>query len=430
MAKFKVRGKKNFNGNFKVTGAKNAALKMIAAAVLIPGEVVLHNVPRILDIFRMIEVIQSLGAKVDFSGNTLKIDGTNVKSWSPDETPVKKLRGSVVIIGPLLSRFGKANFSEPGGCLIGSRPIGFHLKAFSDLGVTVKEYKKEGKYSLIDDGHYRQGNKEITLAEMSVTTTENVMMGAVLRDGKTKINIAACEPEIVDLANFLNKAGAKISGAGTHTIIVDGIRELHPAEHTVIPDRIEAGTIVIAAAICGGKVTIEDIIPEHLQLPLSKFEMANVDFEISKKEDKYADLIVKQKRKLIAPDVKWIDTRPYPGFPTDLQSPFTVLLTQAEGRCRMFETIFDSRFDYVKWLVAMGADIKILNPHMIEVRGVSSLKAKKIECSDLRGGASLVLAAMCAEGDSEIENIEYIDRGYEDFDQRLRGIGAEIERVK
>jgi UDP-N-acetylglucosamine 1-carboxyvinyltransferase len=401
---------------------------MIAAAVMVENKVILKNVPRILDIFRMIEVIESLGAKVFFDENTLTIDSSNVNSWSPDEEPVRKLRGSVVIIGPLLSKFGKANFSEPGGCLIGSRPIDFHLKAFSDLGINVKANEVNTKYSLESGDNYRKGDKKITLEEMSVTTTENVIMAAVLREGKTVIDIAACEPEIADLANFLNQAGAKISGAGTHTIEVTGVKSLHSVEYEVMPDRIEAGTIAIAAAVCGGRVEIENIIPDHLSLVLNKFKLINIDYEI-KANGKWFNMIVDQKSKLVAPNVKWIDTRPYPGFPTDLQSPFAVLLTQAEGRTRMFETIFDSRFDYVKWLDGMGADISVENPHIIVINGPTKLHGKEIECSDLRGGAALVIAALCAEGESIIDNIEYVDRGYESFDKRLQVLGADSRRI-
>ena len=429
MAKFKVVGGKRLNGKFKVSGAKNAALKMIAAAIMIPGKVKLNNVPRILDILRMIEVIESLGAKTVFDGNSLEIDSSNVTSWEPSEEPVKQLRGSVVIIGPLLSKFGKASFSEPGGCLIGSRPIDFHLKAFADMGVKVDEDAENCKYFLSGDENFRNGDKVINLEEMSVTTTENAMMAAVLRKGKTTINIAACEPEIVDLADFLNKSGARITGAGTHTITIHGVDSLASVEHTVVPDRIEAGTIAIAAAICGGRVEIENIIPDHMQLVLNKFELTGVNFELVAKDSIYADMIVDQKDQLVAPKVKWIDTRPYPGFPTDLQSPFTVLMTQAEGRSRIFETIFDSRFDYVKWLDAMGAEIRVENPHIIEVSGAKKLKGRHIECSDLRGGAALVLAALCASGESLIDHVEYVDRGYEKFDQRLSELGAEISRI-
>ena len=428
MAKFKVTGGKQLNGTFRVLGAKNAALKMVAAAVMIPDKVVLNNVPRILDIFRMIDVIESIGAKTSFVENTLTIDSTNVNSWNPDAEPVNKLRGSVVIIGPLLSKFGKANFSEPGGCLIGSRPIDFHLKAFSDMGVKIKTLNDNCEYELDGNENYRSGDKKIILEEMSVTTTENAIMASVLRKGKTTIDIAACEPEIADLADFLNKAGAKIRGAGTHTIEVEGVETLIGVEHEVLPDRIEAGTVAIAAAICGGRVVVENMIPDHLALVLNKFKLIGVDFEIEE-NGKWFNMIVDQKSELIAPAVKWIDTRPYPGFPTDLQSPFAVLLTQAQGRTRMFETIFDSRFDYVKWLAGMGADITVENPHIILINGKTKLQGKEIDCSDLRGGAALVLAALCASGESVINNIEYVDRGYESFDKRLEKLGANIQRI-
>lgn len=430
MKSFKIQGKKQLNGRFTPTGAKNAALKMLAASVMIKGETILHNVPRILDIFRMIEVIESIGAKTKFDGNTLKIDASEVNSSKPDENPIKKLRGSVVIIGPLLSMFGEASFSEPGGCLIGSRPIDYHLKAFSDLGVETTEDQENGKYELKATDRYLSGDQEVALEEMSVTTTENVLMGSVLRKGKTTIRICACEPEIVDLANFLNKAGAKITGAGTHTITVEGVDKLNPVEYTVMPDRIEIGTVAIAAAICGGRVEITNIIPEHLALVLNKFADAQMDFEIIDGEEGQAKIIIDQTRELIAPDAKWIDTRPYPGFPTDLQAPFAVFLTQVKGRSKIFETIFESRFDYVKWLVEMGADIDVVNPFVVEITGPSKLQGKKIECTDLRGGAALLLAGLCAQGETIVENIEFIDRGYEKIEKRLNELGADIERVQ
>jgi len=417
------------NGEFKVSGAKNAAVKMLAASIMIKGETTLHNVPRILDIFRMIEVIESLGAKTTFEDNSLKIDASQINTFEPSEEPIKKLRGAVVIIGPLLSLFGQAKFFEPGGCLIGARPIDFHIKAFEDLDVKTTYDPNSNIYQLEADDGYRKGDKEIILEEMSVTTTENAIMAAVLRQGKTVIRICACEPEIIDLVNFLNKAGAKISGAGTNTITVEGVDKLSPIEYTVMPDRIEAGTIAIASAISGGRLEISNVIPEHLALVLNKFKNINVDFSIQNTNTPYSKMIIEQKRELIAPNTKWIDTRPYPGFPTDLQSPFAVLLTQAKGRSKIFETLFESRFDYTKWLIKMGAKIEVTNPFVIEIIGPTRLKASKIECSDLRGGAALLLAALCAEGETTIENIEFIDRGYENIEIRLNKLGAEIERI-
>lgn len=429
MAKFKIQGKRKLGGSFVATGAKNAAVKMVSAAIMIKGETVLHNVPQILDIFRMIEVIESLGAKTKFSANTLTIDAREVNSFHPDEDPIKKLRGSVVIIGPLLSLFGQAVFSEPGGCLIGSRPIDFHLKAFVDLGVSVSSDKDNCKYHLSASDSYFSGDREIALEEMSVSMTENVIMGSVLRKGKTTIRICACEPEIVDLANFLNKAGAMISGAGTHTIVVEGVGQLHPVEYSVMPDRIEIGTVAIAAAISGGRVEIENVIPEHLSLVLNKFRSVGVNFEIVAGANSFSKLIIDQKNSLVAPDVKWIDTRPYPGFPTDLQSPFAVLLTQAKGKTKIFETLFESRFDYTKQLIEMGAKISIENPFIVEITGPSQLVGRQISCTDLRGGAALVLAGICAEGETIVDNIEFVDRGYENFEVRLNKLGAEIERI-
>ncbi|OIN88922.1 UDP-N-acetylglucosamine 1-carboxyvinyltransferase [Candidatus Berkelbacteria bacterium CG_4_9_14_0_2_um_filter_42_30] len=426
MAKFKIRGKKQLSGEFIVSGAKNAALKMLPACVMIPGKTTIHNVPKIVDISKMIEIIKSLGAKVEYLDHSVIIDSTGVNSFTPDENYVKKLRGSVVIMGPLLSLFGKVTFSEPGGCLIGVRPIDTHLAAFRSLDIKVKIDKDNGKYYLSASGSYRRGDKTVVLEEMSVTATENVIMASVLRPGKTRIEIAACEPEIVDLANFLNKAGAKISGAGTNTITISGVKSLKPVEYTIMPDRIEAGTIAIAAAVTGGQVTIKNIIPSHLSLVLNKFKATHLDYQLKMHNKFYGDLIINQKRQLVATNT---DTRPYPGFPTDLQSQYTVLMTQAKGRSRIFETLFSARFDYVKWLVEMGAKIDIESPHLIDITGPINLKGDEIDASDIRGGAALVIAALAAKGETIVDNIEYIDRGYENIDLRLKKLGAEIERI-
>ena len=426
MAKFKIRGKKQLSGEFIVSGAKNAALKMLAACLMIHGKTTIHNIPKIADVSRMIEVMRSVGAKVEYTDHSVIVDASGVNSYAPDENYVKKLRGSVVIIGPLLAKFGKVVFSEPGGCLIGVRPIDTHLAAFRSLGVKVRVDKENEKYCLTASPSYHRGDKNIVLNEMSVTATENVIMASVLRPGVTRIEIAACEPEIADLVNFLNKAGAKIIGAGTNNITILGVKKLKPIEYTVIPDRVEAGTIAIAAAVTGGRVTIKNIIPEHLSLVLNKFRAAKVDFKIKMRDKIFGDLILDQRHNLQATN---IDTRPYPGFPTDLQSQFAVLMTQAKGRSRIFETLFSARFDYVKWLIEMGAKIDIESPHLIDITGPTNLKGDEIDASDIRGGAALVIAALSAKGETIIDNIEYIDRGYENLDQRLRELGAEIERI-
>jgi UDP-N-acetylglucosamine 1-carboxyvinyltransferase len=377
----------------------------------------------------MTEVIESLGAKTDFNDHTLTIDCKNLQSFSPDETAIKKIRGSVVVLGPLISRFNQATFSEPGGCLIGSRPIDTHIKAFKDLGVDVEVSAENSKYHLKANEQFRKDNIEVVLSEMSVTATENMIMAAVLKKGTTTIQVAASEPEITDLANFLIKAGAKITGAGTNKVVVTGVGELHPVEYTVIPDRIEVGTIIIAAAICGGEVTIKDIIPEHMSLVLSKLKEMSVDFTLIEQNNGFADVIINQKSQIVSPPSTKLDVRQYPGLPTDLQSPLAVLAVHAKGETQIFETLFDSRFEYTKWLVLMGAKIRILNPYLIKVTGPVRLKGTKIESSDIRGGAALVIAALAAEGTTTIDKIEFVDRGYENFEVRLEAIGADIERI-
>jgi len=426
MAKFKIIGGKKLEGEIEVSGAKNAALKMVAASIMIDGKTVLHNVPQILDIDRMIEIIESIGAKTEFEGNTLTINSANINSFTPDEGPINKLRGSVVIIGPLLSKFRKATFSQPGGCLIGARPIDTHIAAFSDLGVEIEKERKNGKYHLKAFKSFDNADKTIILEEMSVTTTENLLMASVLRKGTTRIEVAACEPEIADLIDFLNCAGAKIQLQSGGVLVVEGVKHLTGIEHTIIPDRCEIGTFAIATAITNGNIIIKNIIPKHLSLVLKKFAKVGVNFSIENKDNNFADLIINQRNKLSATN---IDTRPYPGFPTDLQPQFTLLMTQAKGKSRIFETLFESRFNYVFDLQKMGTDIEIESPHIVKVNGPTFLLGKDIVCTDLRGGATLVLAALAAKGESIINKIEYVDRGYEQFDTRLKSLGADIERI-
>ncbi|XOU94791.1 MAG: UDP-N-acetylglucosamine 1-carboxyvinyltransferase [Candidatus Kerfeldbacteria bacterium] len=419
MAKFVIQGGNSLSGEVEISGAKNAALKMMAAAILTDDEVVLTNVPDISDIRTMQEVLAKLGAKVEFSDHVMTINCSGIKDAQPDYELVKHIRASIVIIGPLIARKEKVIMPQPGGCLIGSRPIDTHTKAIEQFGVTVS----------LEKDLYHFTNKGLTgasivLEEMSVTATENVLMAAVLAKGNTEIRLAASEPEIADLAEMLNKMGAKITGAGTSIIKIEGVDKLHRVEHQVLPDRIEAGTFAIAAAVSRGDVRIKNITPHHLDFVLHKFKQANINFEI---EDDNSVLHIKPTT--IFNHIN-IDTRPYPGYPTDLQSPLSILLTQAKGTSKMFETMFEGRLGYIRELKKMGADITEIDSHTIIVNGPTPLYGKKITSFDLRAGATLIIAAMIAEGESEIDKIELVDRGYENIELRLNKLGANIKRIK
>ncbi len=419
MSKFIISGKKPLHGNINISGAKNAALKILPAAILADSVSVIKNVPEITDIIKMDEILQSIGAKISFSDGVFTIDPTNIHSFSPSEKLVKKLRGSVVLIGPLLAKFGKAVFSEPGGCLIGSRPIDDHLDVFEQFKVKIKHK---------DDKYYFTGKPQagtIILKAMSVTATENAIMAAVLSKGTTKIFVAASEPEIADLAKYLNKMGAKVSGAGTHEITIEGVEKLHGVEHTVLPDRIEAGTYLLAAISTNSEVEIGPIIPDHLSIVLKKLTDLGANLKIIEKNGKQY-IKTGQHKELSAAN---IDTRPYPGFPTDLQSPYAVLMTQAKGESNVFETMFEGRFRYIEELKLMRANIEILNPQTFVINGPSKLIGAEVSARDIRGGAAVVIAALLADKETTINDIEFIDRGYEDMYGKLSKIGAHITRI-
>ncbi|MFZ6035993.1 MAG: UDP-N-acetylglucosamine 1-carboxyvinyltransferase [Patescibacteria group bacterium] len=417
MAKLHIDGGTSLNGTIAVSGAKNAALKMMAAALLTDGVVQLHNVPDIADIHAMQKILTSLGARVSYQNHDMVIDCKDVQNPEPDVQLVKHLRGSVVIIGPLLARFGRVKIPQPGGCLIGARPIDTHIRGLRQLGVAVNQDNEFYEFSAPT---LRAGR--VVLSEMSVTATENVLMAAVMADGVTEIRLAASEPEIADLAAMLNAMGARIEGAGTSVIRVTGVTSLHGAEHTVIPDRIEAGTLAVAAAVSRGDVRITDLNIDHMDLVLQKLTDANVVYEVE------GSSVLHIKPTTMFRPVT-IDTRPYPGFPTDLQAPFSVLLTQADGTSTIFETLFDGRLGYTKELCKMGADITVTNSHTALVNGPTPLYGKEITSFDLRAGATLVIASIIASGESIINKSELIDRGYERLAERLSTLGARIKRI-
>ena len=420
MSKFVIQGNATLSGNIRIGGAKNSGLKLIPAAILSDETSTLFNIPDILDIHRLCEILESVGADISFKDGVVKVNPKNINSCSPDSKLVRKLRGSIVVMGPLLAKYGEAVFSKPGGCLIGSRPIDDHLDLFSQLGVKIIEK---------DDCYHLSGKPkaaDIILNKMSVTATENAIMATVLSPGTTTISVAAAEPEIVDLANFLNKMGADISGAGTHNITVNGVDKLHGASHTIIPDRIEAATYLIAAIATNSVVKIGPVIPEHLSIVIKKLLSAGAKFHTMKEEnDVY---FVTEKHGELA--AQSIDTRTYPGFSTDIQSPYVALMTQAKGKSQIFETLYEGRFLFLEELKMMGAETNVLSPHIIEINGPTPLKGGEIYSRDIRGGAALIVAALIASGTTIINGVEYVDRGYENMDTKLKEAGVEIERIE
>jgi UDP-N-acetylglucosamine 1-carboxyvinyltransferase len=417
--KFKVQGNRKLKGEVPIGGAKNAALKIIPAAILASSPCVIKNVPKISDVDKLLGILASIGAKTDFKNGEVRIDARTANSSHPDEKAVKKLRGSIVLVGPLLARFGEAEFSQPGGCLIGARPIDDHLDVFRQMGVKI-EYRDE-KFFL--SGKPKAGH--VVLKKMSVTATENAIMTSVFSDGKTSIHVAAAEPEIRDLADFLNKMGAKIRGAGTHEIEIEGVKKLDGVEYEVLPDRIEAGTYITAGIITNSEIIVGPVVSHHSDIFFKKLQDAGANFEIISRGGKEYVKTLKH-GKLTAQD---IDPRPYPGFPTDLQPQYAVLMTQAEGKAEIFDTLFDGRFRYLEELRLMKAKVEILNPNRITIQGPSFLKGAEVSCLDIRGGAAVVLAGLIAEGETIINNVEFIDRGYENMDGKLKGVGAGIERM-
>lgn len=418
MAKFKIKGGKALEGEIHISGAKNAALKIIPAAILGDSPSTITNVPAIADIEKINEILKSINADISFEKGIVKIDPQKINSSHPDEKLMKKLRGSVVLVGALLSRFGQAVFSQPGGCLIGTRNIDDHLDLFRQLQVKIKI--SDGKYFL--KGKPKAG--KVILNKLSVTATENAILSTVLSEGETHIHVAAAEPEITDLANFLNLMGAKIKGAGTHDICITGVKKLKGITYDVLPDRIEAGTYLIAGIATNSEITIGPVIPDHLDLVLKKLEDTGARFKQIVRDGKFFIKTLKHKE-LVSCD---IDTRPYPGFPTDLQSPYAVLASQCKGTTRIFETMFEGRFAYLEELKLLRAKAEILNPHEIEIDGPRKLVGAEISSKDIRGGAALVIAALLASKETIIEDIEFIDRGYEKIDEKLKAIGADIER--
>lgn len=420
MDKFLVRGGRPLRGKIEISGAKNSALPCLAATLLTEETVTLHNVPYVKDLITQRRLLEDLGATVLTPElRTHKVNAKNVQVFEAPYHLVKTMRASVLALGPLLTRFGQAKVSLPGGCAIGTRPIDLHLKAFEQLGAIVS-LESGDVVARAPKGRLR--GAEIEFEKVTVTGTENVMMAAALAVGKTVIRNAAQEPEIDDLAELLNKMGARIKGAGTPVMEIEGVEALSGAEHTIIPDRIETGTFIVAAAITNGELEIKGCRPDHIQAVIGKLREAGVAID----EINPSTLLVRHgSTGLVAMDVT---TEPHPMFPTDMQAQYMALMTRAEGVSTITETIFENRFMHASELIRMGADIHISGNRAV-VRGKTPLTGAPIIASDLRASASLVLAALCASGETLIDRVYHIDRGYETIVRKLRSVGAEIERI-
>ena len=413
MKVLEINGQKELSGTIRVSGAKNACVALIPAAVLADGEVTICNVPELTDTDALCEILESLNVSVKRASETILINPKDAKNVEIDEESAKKLRASYYFMGALLGKYKKVEMCFPGGCSIGRRPINLHLKGFEELGAKVT--MKGNKY--IVEAEHLKGDR-IYLDVASVGATINIMLAAVKAEGVTTIDNAAKEPEIVNVATFLNDMGAKITGAGTSTIKIVGVEKLNGCFHEVIPDRIEAGTYVIAGALCGNRLKIDNIIPEHIDSLLSKLEEVGVNLEVG------SDYVVVSKSEHYKPTI--IKTAVYPGFPTDLQQPISVLLTQCEGKSKVIETIYENRFMHIAYLNQLGSDISI-NNQTATILGKTKLKGTNVVATDLRAGAAMVLAGLLAEGITTITNVEHILRGYENIVEKLKNVGAKIE---
>jgi UDP-N-acetylglucosamine 1-carboxyvinyltransferase len=413
-----IKGGVPLHGEVAISGAKNAALPILAATLLTPERCVIRRVPDLSDVRFMGQILSSLGAQVQFDGDTVSVQAARIKGVG-DYDLIRKMRGSICILGPLLARLRRAKVSMPGGCVIGARPIDLHLKGLKELGAKLPikgGYICGSAEKLTGDAIFLGGRNGPT-----VLGTANVMMAATLAEGVTIIGSAACEPEVVDLAAFLNAMGAKISGAGSPTLTITGVRELHGAEHEVIPDRIEAATFAIAAAVTRGEITLRGARPDHMHAVLDKLREAGV-----KNERHGPGLTVKRAGRLRAVDTT---TQPYAGFPTDVQAQMMVLMALTPGISIITERIFESRFMHVSELARLGADIAIEGPSAI-VKGGQPLTGAPVMASDLRASAALILAGLAARGVTQVNRVYHIDRGYQDIDGKLRRLGARIERVE
>lgn len=416
MDKIVINGGNRLSGEVEISGAKNAALPIIASAILSSEESVLTNVPLLKDIETIQKLLECMGVRLKREGYTLTINAKALKNCEAPYDLVKTMRASVLVLGPLIARLGEARVSLPGGCAIGTRPINLHIAGLQKMGAEV-----DIKHGYVEVRSKRLHGAKIYFDIPTVTGTENLMMAAVLADGITVLENAACEPEIVDLANFLIKRGARIQGAGTDTVIIEGVKEISGGSHEIMPDRIEAGTYLVAGAITGGDVTVKKCVPVHMEAILTKLRSAGIKIDV------YSDSVrAVTDNGITAVDIR---TMAYPGFPTDMQAQIMALMTISKGLSVITETIFENRFIHVPELQRMGANIKLEGKNAI-VEGVKTLSGAPVMATDLRASASLVLAGLVAEGRTEVQRIYHLDRGYESMERKLAGIGADIKRVK
>ncbi len=418
MEKLVIQKSRNLNGDVTIGGAKNSVLKLMAASILAEEKCIIHNVPDLQDVRVMVDILKDIGMEVSWDKKEHVLDIIPAKEINskPDYELVQRMRASIVTMGPLLARTKKAILAQPGGCAIGERKIDLHVKGMTALGAEVTH-----THGYVVAEAEKLVGSTIYLDFPSVGATENIMMAAVLAEGVTVIENCAKEPEITDLANFLNSLGAQVKGAGTDTIRVTGVEKLGGTEHSVLPDRIEAGTYMVAAAVAGGDVKIKNIMPNHLKSITAKLIEAGVDVKV------FDDSIeIKSDGNLHSVDIK---TLPYPGFPTDLQAPFMALNIVADGVATITETIFENRFMHATEFTIMGADIKV-EGHSAIIQGTKDIEGANVKATDLRAGAALVIAALVADGETRVHNIYHIDRGYADFEEKLRNIGVDIKRVE
>ncbi len=417
MSKIVLKGGHRLHGEVKVQGAKNSALPLLAASFLINGESIIHNCPDISDVDATMKILISLGSKAERKGSTVIVNSSSADGFEISEALMREMRSSIIFLGAIVGRVKKARLSFPGGCELGPRPIDLHLSALEKMGVSITENHGyidcEAKNGLV--------GTDIMLSFPSVGATENIMLAAVTAKGKTVIHNAAREPEISDVADFLNGCGARISGAGESTVYIEGVEKLYGREHRVIPDRIVASTYLAAAAVTGGEITLSDVIPADLSTVSSAFCEAGCEIAIGNRE-----------MRIIAPGrlrrVRTVRTLPYPGFPTDATAPFMAVMTLAEGTTMFVENIFSNRYNYTSELVRMGAKIKV-EERVAVVEGVRKLHGASVKSTDLRGAAAMVIAGLNAEGETILDSTAHIDRGYENFEKFLSALGADIKRI-
>lgn len=414
MEKLRIIGGNRLSGSVRISGAKNAVLPILAASLLTADELVLHNVPHLADVKTMLSLLEGMGVTCHQDGETVRLCAANVTSTVAPYELVKTMRASILVLCPLATRFGSARVSLPGGCTIGARPVDQHIQALLKMGADVQI-----DHGFVDLKSGRLQGTKIVTDMVTVTGTENIMMAAVLAEGRTVIENAAREPEVVDLANCLRAMGAKIEGDGTSTIVIDGCDSLHGAEHSVIPDRIEAGTFMAAAAATKGDVTLINVAPDTLSVVIDKIREAGAEIETG---PDWIRVTMNSRPKSVS-----IRTEPHPGFPTDMQAQIMALDCVADGTAQITETIFENRFMHVPELQRLGADIQV-EGHTAVVRGVEQLQGARLMATDLRASASLVIAALAAEGESIVDRIYHLDRGYDRMELKLQALGADIRR--